>query len=142
VLAGWLWSRRLDASADDVKRAYEPDNPLELRAAFLFAALFIAMLITTRLAVVYLGSAGVYSLAAIMGVSDVDPFIMGMTQVAGTLTPVQMASAGILIAAASNNVVKGLYAWFFARGSAGAQSLILLVVLALAGLAPLVWVLR
>ncbi len=140
--AGWLWSRRPDASTGDVKREYEPQNPLELSAAFLFAALFIAMLIATHLAVVYVGRAGVYSLAGIMGVTDVDPFIMGMTQAAGTLTRVSEASAAILIAAASNNVVKGIYARFFARGSTGAQSLALLIALALAGLAPLVWVLR
>ncbi|HEV2423261.1 MAG TPA: MgtC/SapB family protein [Terriglobia bacterium] len=140
--AGWLWSRRPDETSGDVKREYQPQNPLEMTAAFLFAALFIAMLIATHLAVVYLGRAGVYSLAGIMGVTDVDPFIMGMTQAAGTLTRLPVASAAILIAAASNNVIKGIYAWFFARGSGGAQSLALLIVLALAGLVPLVWVLR
>jgi len=139
---GWLWSRRPDAATGDVKREYQPQNPLEMRAAFLFAALFLAILVATHWAVIYLGRAGVYSLAAIMGVTDVDPFIMGMTQAAGTLTRVQVASAGILIAAASNNVVKGIYAWFFARGSTGAQSLALLLALAVAGLAPLLWVLR
>jgi hypothetical protein len=48
-----------------------------------FALLFLAMLVVTQLAVTYLGNAGVYTLAGIMGVSDVDPFIMGMTQAAG-----------------------------------------------------------
>ncbi len=139
---GWLWSRRPDASSGEVKREYQPQNPLELSAAFLFAALFVAMLIATHLAVVYLGKAGVYSLAAIMGVSDVDPFIMGMTQAAGTLTRLQVASAAILIAAASNNVVKGVYARFFARESTGSQSLVMLLALAVAGLVPLVWILR
>jgi len=137
---GWLWSRLPDASADDMKREYQPPNPLELSAAFLFAALFIAMLIATHLAVVYLGRAGVYTLAGIMGVTDVDPFIMGLTQAAGTLTRVPVAAAAILIAAASNNVIKGIYAWFFAREQSGKQSLVLLIALALAGLAPLVWV--
>jgi len=140
--AGWLWSRRPDASTGDVKREYQPHNPLELSAAFLFAALFIAMLIVTHLAVVYLGRAGVYTLAGIMGVTDVDPFIMGLTQAAGTLTRVPVAAAAILIAAASNNVVKGIYAWSLARGLAGRQSLVLLIALAVAGLAPLAWVLR
>ena len=46
-----------------------------------------------------------------MGVTDVDPFIMGMTQAAGSLTPVKVAAAAVLIAAASNNVVKGIYAY-------------------------------
>ena len=59
-----------------------------------------------------------------MGVSDVDPFIMGLTQAAGALTPVKVAAAAILIAAASNNVVKGIYAFSLADRKTGVQSLI------------------
>jgi len=139
---GWLWSRRADAVTGEPGREFEPKNPLELRAALFFAALFLAMLVATHLAVVYLGRAGVYGLAAIMGVTDVDPFIMGMTQAAGSLTPLGVASAAILIAAASNNVVKGIYARSMSDRATGTQSLALLVTLAIAGLAPLLWVLR
>ena len=113
VGVGWLWTRRADADAGAVPREFEPKNPLDLLTAFLFAVLFLAMLIATQLAVTYLGKAGVNTLAAIMGVTDVDPFIMGMTQAAGTLTPVKVAAAAVLIAAASNNVVKGIYAYSF-----------------------------
>ncbi len=83
VAVGFLWSRRPDAVASDVKREFEPKNPLEPPAAFFFAFFFLAMLVATQLAVIYLGKAGVDILAAIMGVTDVDPFIMGMTQAAG-----------------------------------------------------------
>jgi uncharacterized membrane protein (DUF4010 family) len=137
--AGWLWSRLPDPDPGEVKQEYQPSNPLELRAAFLFALLFLAMLAATRLAAVYLGKAGVYSLAAIMGVTDVDPFIMGMTQAAGSVTPVSAAAIGILIAAASNNIAKGIYAYMLADRQTGRQSLSLLVALAVLGLAPLLW---
>ncbi|MFZ0145264.1 MAG: MgtC/SapB family protein [Candidatus Sulfotelmatobacter sp.] len=136
---GWLWSRREDASAQAVQREFEPKNPLELLAAFLFAALFLAMLIATQLAVTYLGRAGVNTLAAIMGVTDVDPFIMGMTQAAGTLTPLKVAAAAVLIAAASNNFIKGIYAYSLADRKTGVQSLALLAALAALGLVPLFW---
>ncbi|MEJ2009937.1 MAG: MgtC/SapB family protein [Acidobacteriota bacterium] len=138
---GWLWSRRRDADVGEVKREFEPKNPLELQAAFLFAILFLAMLIATRLAVVHLGLAGVYGLAAVTGVTDVDPFIMSMTQAAGTLTPLQVASASVLIAAASNNLVKGVYARFFSDRKTGTESLWLLAGLGILGLAPLLWLL-
>ncbi len=136
---GWLWSRRADKNADEVKREYEPKNPLELLTAFMFAGLFLAMLIITQLAVKYLGTGGVDTLAAIMGVSDVDPFILGLTQAAGTLTPVNVAAGAILIAAASNNVVKGIYAYSMADRKTGLQALLFLVGLAVAGLTPLIW---
>jgi uncharacterized membrane protein (DUF4010 family) len=139
VGAGWLWTRIPDATAGEVKREFEPNNPLELRAAFFFAVLFLGILVATHLAVAYLGRAGVYTLAAVMGVTDVDPFIMGMTQSAGGVTSLKVASAAILIAAASNNLVKGIYAYWFSDRKTGVESLCLLGGLTVAGLAPLLW---
>ena len=140
IVVGWIWSRRPDANVEAVKRKFEPNNPLELMAAFFFAALFLAMVVATQLAVTYLGRAGVYILAAVMGVTDVDPFIMGMTQATGSLTPLKVAAGAVLIAAASNNLVKGIYAFSFADRKTGTQSLILLMGLAALGLVPLFWV--
>jgi uncharacterized membrane protein (DUF4010 family) len=74
-----------------------------------------------------------------MGVTDVDPFIMGMTQAAGALTPLRIAAGAVLIAAASNNLVKGIYAFSLADRKTGVQSLALLAALAILGLAPLFW---
>ena len=139
IAVGWYWSRRGGVVTDEVARDYEPRNPLELGTAFLFAALFLAMLIGTHLAIAYLGQHGVYLLAALMGITDVDPFIMSMTQAAPAFTPLQWAAAAILIAAASNNVVKGVYAYALAPRTTGLASLGLLLGLAALGLAPLLW---
>jgi uncharacterized membrane protein (DUF4010 family) len=139
IAVGWFWSRRPDPVDAQIKREFEPGNPLELTAAFGFAFLFLAMLVITQLAVTYLGRAGVNILAAIMGVTDVDPFIMGMTQAAGTLTPIKIAAVAVLIAAASNNLVKGIYSYSLADKKTGKQSLPLLIALSAAGLAPLFW---
>jgi uncharacterized membrane protein (DUF4010 family) len=139
VGVGLLWSRRTDKNTQEVQREADPKNPLELMTAFLFAALFLAMLVATQLAVTYLGRTGVNTLAAIMGVSDVDPFIMGMTQAAGTLTPLKVAAAAVLIAASSNNLVKGIYAFSLADRKTGAQSLAMLATMAAMGLIPLFW---
>jgi len=137
ICAGWLWSRRGDVESADLKQDYEPENPLELSAAFLFAGLFVALLIATHVVVVHLGESGIYVLAAIMGVADVDPFVMGLTQAAPSVTPVALASSGILVAAASNNAVKGFYAYAMSPRQTGTQSLGLLLGLALLGLAPI-----
>jgi len=139
LLVGWVWSRKPDASSEAIKREFEPANPLELRAAFLFAALFLAMLVATHLTVVYLGRAGVYALAAIMGVTDVDPFIMGMTQATPALAPLALATVSILIAAASNNAIKGIYAYTLADRKTGTESLCLMIGLTVLGLIPLLW---
>jgi uncharacterized membrane protein (DUF4010 family) len=142
VAAGWLWSRQPDPGTREIKREYDPKNPLDLRAAILFGILFLTMLIATHVVALHLGNAGVYSLAAVMGLADVDPFIMGMTQSTGSITSLSVAAASILIAAASNNIAKGLYAYTLSDRKTGIQSLCLLVSLAALGLVPLLWLAR
>lgn len=139
TIGGWLWTRRKDEGAVQVRSDFRPRNPLEISAALMFAALFVAMLIATHLAIEYLGNQGVYTLASLTGVTDVTPFIMGMTQSVPTLTPLQVASSGILIAAASNNVFKGVYAYFLSSRQMGLQSLYFMLGLAVLGLIPLLW---
>ena len=54
----------------------------------------------------------------------------------------KVAAAAILIAAASNNLVKGIYAFCLSDRKTGVESLCLLAALALAGVAPLLWLAR
>jgi uncharacterized membrane protein (DUF4010 family) len=142
VGAGWLWSRVPDSRTGDVEREYEAKNPLELAAALLFALMFLVRRVATHLAIMYLGRSGLYTLAGVMGVTDVDPFVMGMTQAGGGATPLASAAAAILIATSSNNLVKGIYAYAVSDRKTGVMSLTLLIVLAMAGLVPLAWMWR
>jgi len=137
VVGGWLWSRRPDPSSEAIQRQFTPRNPLELRAAFLFALLFLATVVITQFVLLHFGRSAVYALGAIMGVADVDPFILGLAQ--STATPLRLAAEGILITAASNNLVKGIYAYAFADRQTGRQSAALLLALTVCGLLPLLW---
>jgi uncharacterized membrane protein (DUF4010 family) len=110
-----------------------------MSAAFLFGALFVLLLYVTHFVLTRLGSAGLYSLAALMGVTDIVPFILGLTQPAAAATPLAVAATAIAIAASSNNLVKGIYVFTLADRKTGMQSLALLAVFAILGLAPLVW---
>jgi uncharacterized membrane protein (DUF4010 family) len=69
----------------------------------------------------------------------VDPFVLSLTQSAGTITSTGLAAAAILIASASNNVMKALYAFGFADRKTGTQSLFLLLGFSVLGLLPLIW---
>ena len=139
IAVGWLWSRKPDATSTPVDTVLKPSNPLELTAAFAFALLLLGTLIATQLAVTHLGRAGLNTLAAIMGITDVDPFVMGITQATGTIIPFRVAATTIAIAASSNNLAKGIYACIFGDKETGVQSLFLLTGLAALGLVPLVW---
>jgi uncharacterized membrane protein (DUF4010 family) len=84
---GWYW---LGGSRySDVTQAVAPANPLELATAATFAVLFIVISIASSWAIERFGSAGIYALAALVGVSDIDPFVLSIaSQVQKTSRPV------------------------------------------------------
>ncbi len=135
---GILWSLRGNGSAVScpIQQGAVTRNPLELKAAFLFALMFVGIVVLTHYVVQYGGQHGIYGLAAILGVTDVDPFILSMTQSAGHSTPTGDAAIAIAIAASSNNVAKGFYALGFGDHAMGRQSLALMIGLALIGFIP------
>ena len=104
-------------------------NPLELGPAVVFAALFVAVSFVSNWAKAQFGTSGIYALAAIVGVTDIDPFVLNLAQ-GGTAGMSNGAlAAAILIAASSNNILKAVYAAFFAGGRATAVSAAVLVLL-------------
>ena len=112
-----------------------PSNPLELSAAALFAVLFVAISIASTWAADHFGAAGLYVIAAIVGVTDIDPFVLSIAQgVASTLTGADAAVA-VLTATASNNLLKAAYVGF--TGHRGRLPVVSALVL-LAGAAVLI----
>ena len=107
-----------------------PANPLQLGAAVLFAVLFVVVTLATTFARAHFGRAGLNILAAIVGVTDIDPFVLSLAQgSAGVLTE---APAAILIAVASNNILKACYAVAFAPRRAMLPPVLALLALAAA----------
>jgi uncharacterized membrane protein (DUF4010 family) len=137
IFFGALWTRIPEERQPGVERPTATRNPLELRFAFLFAAVFLVVLVITDVVVRSVGRAGVWGLGVLMGFGDVDPFIMSLTQSVGPLTPLTTAAVAIVLATASNNAAKGLYALAFADRATGLRGLVGLLVLAVAGLLPL-----
>lgn len=110
-------------------------NPLELGPAAIFALLFIGTSLASAFATARFGASGIYVLGAIIGVSDIDPFVLNLAQ-GGTIgIPTTALAAAILISASSNNLLKALYAAAFAGGRTTAGSAAALVFLSFAGTA-------
>jgi len=126
---------RFATPAKDPIRLAASGNPLELGPAAIFAALFVLTSLVSGFAKAQFGVSGIYALAAIIGVTDIDPFVLNLAQ--GGVAGVQDAAlaAAILIAASSNNVLKAIYAAGFAGGRATAGSAVALILLAAAGVA-------
>jgi uncharacterized membrane protein (DUF4010 family) len=111
-----------------------PHNPLELTTAATFAVLFVVISIATAWATQRFGSAGIYVLGAIVGVSDIDPFVLNMAQGQEASITTGIAASAVLIAASSNNVVKAVYAIVYSKGRTRVSAAAL-VLLAACGIA-------
>jgi uncharacterized membrane protein (DUF4010 family) len=133
---------RLGKRAKDGKKTSAPvsGNPLELRAAAIFAVMFVVISISSTWVEKKFGHAGVYWLASIVGVTDIDPFVLSVAQGGVSGLDLTGAAVAVLLAASSNNALKAIYAVGFAgwRRSVGiVASLLLLTAL---GVAIAAWV--
>ena len=144
ALQYWVFGKSAhDQSAkQDPMKLAASGNPLALGAAIVFAVLFVVTSLLSTWATKEFGVTGIYSLAAIVGISDIDPFVLNLAQ--GGLTGVSPDTlvGAILIAASSNNILKAFYAAFFAGGRATAASAAALVFLAAAGAAIAMTIIR
>lgn len=92
-------------------------NPFELGTALKFAALLAIVLILAELVKSWLGSAGLYALAAISGLADVDAISVSMANMAGKQAALEVAASAILIAAVVNTAVKAALVWALCGGT-------------------------
>jgi len=84
-------------------------HPLEFKTALIFGLLFGFFAILTNFVITNYGNAGVNILSFIVGVTDIDPYILNLFQhVEGNLQVVTIVNATI-IATASNNLIKMIY---------------------------------
>lgn len=83
------------------------ENPFEITPALMFALLFVLLSILTSLVRRALGDQGLLLLGGLVGVTDIDPFILSLVQGTGTAIPV--AVSAMLLAMMSNTLVKGVY---------------------------------
>jgi uncharacterized membrane protein (DUF4010 family) len=129
IIVGFLLARTTKFDEDcefDPTTERRDGNPLEVTSAFTFAAIFLAILVTTKVVAERFGNTGVLIMAVIMGAADVDPFILGLTQTVGSGLTIETAALAVVIAAAVNNLMKGIYAVFFGTNRTGRLSLVLL----------------
>ena len=138
AMAG-LWHAAGRARAGHGGPVAAASNPLELGAALVFAGLFVLVSLVSAWAQSQYGATGIYLLAAIVGVSDIDPFVLSLAGHATGDMPAGVGILAILIASSSNNLLKAGYTLAFAGGRAGLAPAAALGLLAAAGIAAAAW---
>jgi uncharacterized membrane protein (DUF4010 family) len=110
--AAWLW-RRSSGTVDDA--AVRIGNPFELWVAIRFGVLLAAIMLLTRLLPDWLGDSGLYLLAAVSGLGDVDAIGLSMARQAGGGIALHAGAVAIAIAALANTVTKAVLALAIGR---------------------------
>jgi uncharacterized membrane protein (DUF4010 family) len=89
-------------------------NPFELKPAVIFAFLFVLLSIVTMWVKQFFGGGGLLVLSGIVGVTDIDPFILSLIN---KQMPIgNIIESAIIISMMSNTILKGIYFGFFSKG--------------------------
>ena len=113
ILLGVAWLRARSGSR--MEAVATAANPLQVVTALVFAGLLVAISAITAFVQAHLGRSGVLGLAAVVGVTDIDPFVLGLAQ--GGISKLGLATSAlaIVVATSSNNVLKAVYTLAFSR---------------------------
>lgn len=82
-------------------------NPLELKAALAFGILLTIVMLLGQSLKDWFGDTGVLALAAASGVADVDAITLSLARMSQNDLDTAIAASGIVIAASTNNLIKG-----------------------------------
>lgn len=114
-LVSWLLSRFSGKTNTEPNTGKYEDsvasnkNPLEIRTAVVFGVLFVVFALVTDFVLKKYGEQGVSGLAIIVGVTDIDPFLLNLLQQKSGIENLTIAVA-IINATNSNNLIKMIYA--------------------------------
>ena len=133
ALSIYEWRRPRPRAAKS-NLAVAPTNPLQIPTALIFAVLIVVISVISAWVKGAFGESGILALSAVVGLTDIDPFVLNIAQ--GGIAGMSVASlcAAVLIASSSNNVAKAAYAVGFG-GAAGRRPAIMLLALAVLGVA-------
>jgi len=90
-----------------VSEPTELQNPFEIRPAIGFALLFVFLSVVTGFVKSSIGDTGLLGLSVLVGVSDIDPFILSLVQ--GSNEPARIFMSAIILAMMSNTIAKAIY---------------------------------
>ncbi len=117
VPAIFIWHR--NSGTNRISQPTPGQNPLELKSALVFGILLTAILLLGDFLKNWLGDTGIYMLAATSGIADVDAITLSLTRMSNNGLAMDTAVLGIVIAAATNNLVKSGMAWIVGNRQTG-----------------------
>jgi uncharacterized membrane protein (DUF4010 family) len=108
-------------------------NPLDLKAAVMFAVLLAGAMLLSKAAAEQFGPAGLYFVSAISGAVDVDAISLSVSQLAANGLAAPQAGAAIYFAVIANTLLKGGISVFSGGWAYGRGCVLLALAMAAAG---------
>jgi len=109
-LITYIFYTRKSEKEVSVKHNEDHKNPLEFKTALIFGFLFAFFSVLTDYVTKHYGDAGINMLSLIVGVTDIDPFVLNLFQNGLKSLSPELIVRSVLIATASNNILKMIYA--------------------------------
>jgi len=132
--AAFLYFRGGSPKGKPAKSNFKVENPFSLIAAAKFGALFAVVLLVTKFVQAHFPPSGLYAVAALAGLTDVDAITLSMSEFAQS-GDAQVAVIAIVIAALSNTLVKCGMAFVLAGPALGKPLAVATAATLIAGLA-------
>jgi uncharacterized membrane protein (DUF4010 family) len=136
--AAGLYARK---SGQSQIESFKLRNPVELGQALQFGLLLALIFLATKAAQAWLGEAGLYLVATVSGVADVDAITISLARLAGGEIALRSVSLAVFIAASVNTVTKTVLVAVLGGGKIGAK-VALPIASSLALGAALIWTLE
>ncbi len=134
VIALTLW--RLSSKETASGGAVAVGNPFELKPALIFAGLLAAVSLASAFAADRMGDVGLYAVAFVSGLADVDAMTLSAARGTGSgAIALAAAASAVLIALAANILSKGVMALAVGGRDAGASVVSAFMAMTLAGAA-------
>jgi len=133
VLGGgyWLWRSSSFKEADPDLHL---DNPFKLTMALKFGLLLAVIMFLSAAMLDWFGDRGIYALAIISGLMDVDAITLSLSRLALDELSHNTAVMGIVLASATNTIIKGFIFAFFVGFVESRQLIGILIVAVIPGL--------
>lgn len=128
---GWLYFSG-DADTGDDNPDLDLGNPLQLKTALQFGALLGVILILSTALKEWFGDQGIYLLALLSGLMDVDAITLSLSKMAQSEISDAVATLGIIISVISNTLVKAGF-FIFIAGWKKSMELLWLILMISAG---------
>jgi len=100
-------NQAVHVSEKSEKELQNLQNPFEIKPAVIFAVLFLLLSVVSKLVVEYFGKQGLLSLATVVGLTDITPFILSIIQPKNLDS--NLVTSAIFLAMMSNTIMKGIY---------------------------------